>query len=59
MVLLPADVVAAAVGVVGGSLAVILGQSGGEVACAAMVDDGTFRTASASGAFATAACGGF
>ncbi|MET7306549.1 hypothetical protein ACWD7C_04240 [Streptomyces sp. NPDC005134] len=43
----------------GGSLAVILGQSGGEVAGAAMVDDGTFRTASASGAFATAACGGF
>ncbi|WP_406426623.1 hypothetical protein [Streptomyces sp. NBC_01589] len=80
VVLLPADVDAAAVGVVagefdpqvpapdrraevrgmnGGSLAVPLGKSGGEVACAVMVNDGTFGTASASEAFATAACGGF
>ncbi|MGW1193888.1 hypothetical protein [Streptomyces sp. NPDC002559] len=43
----------------GGSLAVTLGRSGGEVSCAVTVDDGTVRTASASGAFATATCDGF
>ncbi|MER5848254.1 hypothetical protein ABT126_14695 [Streptomyces sp. NPDC002012] len=43
----------------GGSFAVTLGESGGEVACAVTVDDGTVRTASASGAFATATCSGF
>ncbi|MGW1656870.1 hypothetical protein [Streptomyces atratus] len=43
----------------GGSFAVTLGESGGEVACAVTVDDGTVRTASASGAFATAICSGF
>lgn len=43
----------------GGSFAVTLGASGGEVACAVTVDNGTVRTATASGAFATAACGGF
>ncbi|MFF1644027.1 hypothetical protein [Streptomyces sp. NPDC058240] len=43
----------------GGSFAVTLGASGGEVACAVTVDDGTVRTATASGAFATATCGGF
>ncbi|MFD4948797.1 hypothetical protein ACFVYE_27235 [Streptomyces sp. NPDC058239] len=43
----------------GGSFAVTLGKSGGEVACAVTVDDGTVRTASASGAFATATCSGF
>ncbi|MFJ2495373.1 hypothetical protein [Streptomyces sp. NPDC087539] len=43
----------------GGSFAVTLGPSGGEVACAVTVDDGTVRTATASGAFATATCDGF
>ncbi|MFI5746165.1 hypothetical protein ACIBBE_09550 [Streptomyces sp. NPDC051644] len=43
----------------GGSFAVTLGESGGEVACTVTVDDGTVRTASASGAFATATCSGF
>ncbi|MGW2176908.1 hypothetical protein ACWCXX_02220 [Streptomyces sp. NPDC001732] len=43
----------------GGSLAVTFGRSGGEVTCAVTVDDGTIRTASASGAFATATCDGF
>ncbi|MDK0519097.1 hypothetical protein [Streptomyces sp. ML-6] len=43
----------------GGSLAVTVGRSGGEVSCAVTVDDGTVRTASASGAFATATCDGF
>ncbi|WP_326765195.1 hypothetical protein OG978_11960 [Streptomyces sp. NBC_01591] len=43
----------------GGSFAVTLGASGGEVACAVTVDNGTVRTATASGAFATATCGGF
>ncbi|MET9659465.1 hypothetical protein [Streptomyces sp. NPDC006510] len=43
----------------GGSFAVTLGASGGEVACAVTVEDGTVRTATASGAFATATCGGF
>ncbi|MFE6662326.1 hypothetical protein ACFVFH_01990 [Streptomyces sp. NPDC057697] len=43
----------------GGSLDVALGASGGEVACAVTVDDGTVRTATASGAFATASCDGF
>ncbi|MFG2221220.1 MULTISPECIES: hypothetical protein [unclassified Streptomyces] len=43
----------------GGSFAVTIGASGGAVACAVTVDDGTVRTATASGAFATATCGGF
>ncbi|WP_392669976.1 hypothetical protein [Streptomyces sp. LN785] len=43
----------------GGSFSASLGRSGGEVACAVTVDDGTYRTASAAGAFATAVCGGF
>lgn len=43
----------------GGSFAVTLGATGGEVACAVTVDNGTVRTATASGAFATATCGGF
>ncbi|MFF4080206.1 hypothetical protein ACFYZN_12435 [Streptomyces sp. NPDC001777] len=43
----------------GGSLAVTLGRSGGEVSCTVTTDDGTVRTASASGAFATATCDGF
>lgn len=43
----------------GGSFAVSLGRSGGEVSCAVTVDDGTHRTARASGAFATARCDGF
>ncbi|WP_405402891.1 hypothetical protein [Streptomyces sp. NBC_01104] len=43
----------------GGSFVVRLGKSGGEVACSVTVDDGTRRTARASGAFATAACDGF
>ncbi|MCX4732489.1 hypothetical protein [Streptomyces sp. NBC_01363] len=43
----------------GGSFAVTLGASGGEVACAVTADNGTVRTATASGAFATATCGGF
>ncbi|MER7723765.1 hypothetical protein [Streptomyces sp. NPDC096323] len=43
----------------GGTFVVSLGKSGGDVACSVTVDDGTHRTASASGAFATATCGGF
>ncbi|MEU9316624.1 hypothetical protein [Streptomyces sp. NPDC048295] len=43
----------------GGSFAVSLGASGGEVTCAVTADNGTVRTATASGAFATATCGGF
>ncbi|MER5362750.1 hypothetical protein [Streptomyces sp. NPDC002785] len=43
----------------GGSFAVTLGKSGGEVARTVTVDDGTVRTASASGAHATAICSGF
>ncbi|MET7648954.1 hypothetical protein ABZS83_36100 [Streptomyces sp. NPDC005426] len=43
----------------GGSFVVGLGKSGGDVACSVTVDDGTRRTARASGSFATATCGGF
>ncbi|MFG3138289.1 hypothetical protein ACGFZA_19005 [Streptomyces sp. NPDC048211] len=43
----------------GGSFVVTLGKSGGDVACSVTVDDGTRRTARASGSFATAACNGF
>ncbi|WP_326735802.1 hypothetical protein [Streptomyces sp. NBC_01022] len=43
----------------GGSFVVSLGKSGGNVACSVTVDDGTRRTARASGAFATAACNGY
>ncbi|WP_327711482.1 hypothetical protein OG912_25960 [Streptomyces sp. NBC_00464] len=43
----------------GGSFVVSLGKSGGDVACSVTVDDGTRRTARASGAFATAACNGY
>ncbi|MFD7867291.1 hypothetical protein [Streptomyces sp. NPDC059783] len=43
----------------GGSFTVTLGGSGGRVACAVTVDDGTRRTATASGPFATASCDGF
>ncbi|WP_326595288.1 hypothetical protein [Streptomyces brevispora] len=43
----------------GGSFVVGLGRSGGDVACSVTVDDGTRRTARASGAFATARCDGY
>nr|WSW69613.1 hypothetical protein OG461_27365 [Streptomyces sp. NBC_00995] len=43
----------------GGSFEVRLGKSGGDVACSVTVDDGTRRTARASGAFAVATCGGY
>lgn len=43
----------------GGSFVVSLGRSGGEVACSVTVDDGTRRTDTASGPFATATCSGF
>ncbi|MFF2012423.1 hypothetical protein ACFVWY_25530 [Streptomyces sp. NPDC058195] len=43
----------------GGSFTVTLGAAGGEVSCAVRVDGGPVRTATASGAFATAACDGF
>ncbi|WP_406097639.1 hypothetical protein [Streptomyces sp. NBC_01013] len=43
----------------GGSFVVSLGKSGGDVACSVTVDDGTRRTATASGAFATATCSGY
>ncbi|WP_413753761.1 hypothetical protein NRF20_32075 [Streptomyces sp. R-74717] len=43
----------------GGSFAVTLGKSGGKVACAVTVDDGTVRTVPSSGAFATDTCSGF
>ncbi|TXS42631.1 hypothetical protein [Streptomyces sp. OR43] len=43
----------------GGSFEVSLGRSGGDVACSVTVDDGTHRTARASGAFATATCNGY
>ncbi|MEU9095488.1 hypothetical protein [Streptomyces sp. NPDC048428] len=42
-----------------GSFAAGLGKSGGDVACSVSVDDGTRRTARASGPFATATCSGF
>ncbi|MGN5634149.1 hypothetical protein AAIO99_19155 [Streptomyces sp. AC154] len=43
----------------GGSFAVSLGRSGGDVACSVKVDDITRRTGRASGAFATATCDGY
>lgn len=43
----------------GGSFVVSLGESGGDVACSVTVDNGIRRTDRASGAFATATCGGY
>lgn len=43
----------------GGSLTVTLGESGGKAVCSVTVDGGAPRTATASGAFATATCDGF
>ncbi|WNO74987.1 hypothetical protein [Streptomyces sp. AM8-1-1] len=43
----------------GGSLSVTLGADGGRATCSVTVDDGTPRTATASGPFATASCEGF
>lgn len=43
----------------GGDLTVSTGANGGTVTCSVTVDNGTPRTASASGAFATASCSGF
>ncbi|THA22895.1 hypothetical protein E6R18_32150 [Streptomyces sp. A1277] len=43
----------------GGSFVVSVGRAGGDVSCAVTVDDGTRRTDSASGAFATATCDGY
>ncbi|MFF3688337.1 hypothetical protein [Streptomyces sp. NPDC002187] len=39
-----------------GTVVVTLGAGGGRATCSVSVDDGTPRTATASGAFATAAC---
>ncbi|MBM7438542.1 hypothetical protein [Streptomyces sp. HB132] len=43
----------------GGTLVVVLGESGGKVVCSVTVDDDASRTSTASGAFATATCSGF
>lgn len=43
----------------GGTFVVSVGRGGGDVACSVTVDDGTRRTDSASGAYATATCDGY
>ncbi|MEY9937579.1 hypothetical protein [Streptacidiphilus sp. MAP5-3] len=43
----------------GGDLTVTTGADGGTVTCSVTVDNGTPKTGSASGAFATASCSGF
>ena len=43
----------------GGTLTVTVGEAGGRVLCSVTVDDGSPRSATASGAFATATCSGF
>lgn len=43
----------------GGSFVVSVGRGGGDVSCSVTVDDGTRRTDSASGAYATANCDGY
>ncbi|MFJ6013309.1 hypothetical protein [Streptomyces sp. NPDC092952] len=43
----------------GGAFTVTLGASGGEASCTVRVDGGPVRTATASGAFASASCDGF
>ncbi|MCF2530511.1 hypothetical protein [Yinghuangia soli] len=43
----------------GGSLVVTIGAAGGSVECSVTVDDGQPKTATASGAFASAACTDF
>ncbi|WP_185301285.1 MmpS family transport accessory protein [Streptomyces finlayi] len=43
----------------GGTLAVTVGAAGGNVRCSVTVDDGSRRTATASGPSATATCTGF
>lgn len=43
----------------GGTLIVTLGSEGGSATCSVVVGDGTPKTATASGAFASASCGDF
>ncbi|PKV89327.1 hypothetical protein [Streptomyces sp. TLI_146] len=43
----------------GGTLSVTLGPDGGTATCSVTVDDGAPKTATASGAFASAVCSGF
>ncbi|MEU6849914.1 hypothetical protein ABZ901_08300 [Actinacidiphila alni] len=43
----------------GGTLTITLGEAGGKAECSVVVDNGTPKTATASGPFATASCDGF